>query len=246
MISPADYECAVLEKLRLDFHRVAVSVHGTEGSHEHRFLGRFSLVKRQLDAAAYRFGDSRPFLIADAKRHKTKVDVKDTEAFIGMVDDIGADIGLLVAPVGFTAAAVRRAAAAATEVRIMTVKQALTYKWLPLARQIYPHDWVFRKELALAVRLLHKKAPPEDIIGALEPVAFDEWDAFVAYALRHHQTEAFSFLRSIVSHHDDDGWRFNALNHLIQSGGLDACTTAEILAHELDPEIREFIEKEST
>jgi Restriction endonuclease len=215
MITPEDYELALLEKLRLDFAGSAVRVFGTENGRLHTILGRYSLVPRQLDAAAYRRGASRPFLIADAKRHSTKLDVKDVEAFMGMVDDVGAEMGLLVAPMGFTKAVARRAAAASTHVWVMTIEQALTCEWLPLAREIYPYDWVFREELALAVRRLHERTSPDDIIEALEPVAFEEWDSFVAYALAHHQAEAVSLLHAIASDHLEDGWRFNAIRHYL-------------------------------
>jgi hypothetical protein len=127
-ISPDDYELAVFAKIRLDFQSTAVHVEGTENGVKHYVIGRYSLVNRQLDVAAYRPEEMRPFLIADAKRHRDKLDVKDAEAFIGMVDDVGASIGVLVAPEGFTPAAVRRAGAASTSVLIITLEQALTYR----------------------------------------------------------------------------------------------------------------------
>jgi hypothetical protein len=83
-ISPDDYELAVFAKIRLDFQSTAVHVEGTENGIKHYVIGRYSLVKRQLDVAAYRPEEGRPFLIADAKRHQDKLDVKDAEAFIGM------------------------------------------------------------------------------------------------------------------------------------------------------------------
>jgi hypothetical protein len=242
MITPEDYELALLEKLRLEFAGSAVRVFGTENGRLHTIQGRYSLVARQLDAAAYRVGTSRPFLIADAKRHSTKLDVKDVEAFMGMVDDVGAGMGLLVAPMGFTKAAARRAAAASTYVWIMTIEEALTCKWLPLAREIYPHDWVLREELALAVRRLHGKTSPGDVIDALEPIAFEEWDAFVGYALAHHQPEAVTLLHAIAGNHVEDGWRFNAVRHLLDSSNLDEPKIAEFLAQETDADIRELLE----
>ena len=244
MITPADYELALLEKLRLDFAGSAVRVLGTENGRQHRIQGRHSLVPRQLDAAAYRLGTSRPFLIADAKLHSRKLDVKDVEAFMGMVDDVGADMGLLVAPIGFTEAAPRRAAAASMDVWIMTIEEALTCKWLPLTRAIYPYDWVFREELALAVRCLHEKARADDVIDALESIAFEEWDAFVGYALAHHQNEAVTFLRAIAVNHVDDGWRFNAVRRLVDSRNLDERDAAEFLAAETEPDVSERLEGE--
>lgn len=240
-ITYQDYELAVLEKLRLEMLPQGIQVLGTENGRAHEVKGRYSLVPRQLDAAAYRPGASRPFLIADAKRHACKIDIKDAEAFLGMVDDVGAAIGLLVAPLGFTPGAERRVEAASTYVRIMAIEQALTAKWLPVARRVYPHDWIFREELALALRSFQAGAPANALMDALDHVAFEEWDALVAYALEHYTAEAVKFLRPIANHHEDDGWRYNALRHLVESGNLDRNTAAQLRERELDPEIRELL-----
>ena len=243
-ITHQDYELAVLEKLRLELLPHGIPVLGTENGRVHEVEGRYSRVPRQLDAAAYRPGESRPFLIADAKRHGRPIDVKEAEAFIGMLDDVGAAIGQLVAPQGFTAGAERRVEAASTYIRIMTIDEALTFKWLPVARLVYPQDWNFRKELALALRSLREGAPSSAVVDALDLVSFEEWDALVQYALDQHAAEAVAFLRAIASHHEDDGWRYHAIRHLIESGNLDQNTAAQLRERELDPEIRELLNTE--
>lgn len=240
-ITPEEYELAVLEKLRLDFAPVAVRVWGTEHGNKHHVRGRHSLVDRQLDAAAYRLGEERPFLVADAKRHRRKLDVKEVEAFLGMVDDVGAGIGLLVAPRGFTDAAERRAAAASMSVLVMTVEQALTYRWLPVARKVYPYDWVFHERIAHALRLLHETAPPFRIADALEPVAFEEWDALVSHALTQHRDQACELLLAIARHHHDSSWRFNAVQRLIGGDFLASEVRRELLESERDPDTVELL-----
>src|SRR6266542_6464181 len=47
-------------------------------------------------------------MIVDCKRYGTRVDIKDVEAFIGMVEDVGAAIGLLVTTEGYTTGALAR------------------------------------------------------------------------------------------------------------------------------------------
>jgi hypothetical protein len=235
-ISAADYELAVLEKLRLDFVRVAVRVIGTENGQQHFVRGLQSDVLRQLDAAVYRLDEVRPFLIADAKRHRSRLDVTDVDGFVGLMLDIGAEFGLLVAPNGFTKAAARRAKAADVQVRIMTTQQALTYRWLPVAREIYPYDWYFREELALTVRLLQEGAEPWKIIDSLEGVAFEEWDGLIGFALAAHTQQAELLLVVIARYHWDDGWRFNAIRHLDEIGLLTPKLRDELAAKEQDPE----------
>jgi hypothetical protein len=51
-------------------------------------------------------------MVVDCKRYGSKVDVKDVDAFIGLVEDVGAAMGLLVTTEGYTRGAVARARAA--------------------------------------------------------------------------------------------------------------------------------------
>lgn len=240
-ISPEDYELALLEKIRLDFMFATVLVKGTEHGTKEYALGRYSRVKRQLDVAAYRLGEHSPFLIADAKRHKKRLDVTDAEAFIGMVDDVGAGIGILVSPKGFSKASVRRAKAAANQVMIMTIEQALAYKWLPVAREIYPYDWGFHENLAHAVRSINEGGDPEIMEQALDTVPYDEWDAFVRFALDQYPSEAKTFLAAVAKSHADAGWRFNAVQHLIGADLLHPSLRDELLTRETDADTIELL-----
>jgi hypothetical protein len=246
-ISPADYELAVFEAIRLEFAPTPVQVRGTENKAKHTVLGRHSRVPRQLDAAAYRPGEARPFLIADAKRRGRKVHVVHADAFLGLMEDAGAELGLLVAPAGFTSGAARRVAPARGRVRILTVEDALTFRWLPVARTIYPQDWYFHAELAHAVRLLNEAAPHREIMEALETIAFDEWDAFMRRALADHLDLAVPLLEAIASYHHDDGWRFNAIELLDHRMSVELA--ARLLERERDPEtselLREYVARRS-
>jgi hypothetical protein len=77
--------------------------------------GRLSRVDRQIDVFVR--GDfaghvTRATMAVDCKCFSRKVDVKDVETFIGLVEDVGTDFGLLVTTEGFSEAAKNRAAAA--------------------------------------------------------------------------------------------------------------------------------------
>jgi hypothetical protein len=81
-----------------------------------RIIGCLSGKKRQIDALLdARWGDdiSRR-IIVDAKRYKTKVDIKDVESLEGMMRDCGAKYGILICPKGCTEGARRRAQDAIT------------------------------------------------------------------------------------------------------------------------------------
>ena len=80
--------------------------------------GRMSGVKRQVDILVEGsfFGIAPGTMAIDCKCLKKKVDVKDVEAFLGMLEDLGVTAGMLITTVGYTDAAKRRAANVVQEV----------------------------------------------------------------------------------------------------------------------------------
>lgn len=76
-----------------------------------RILGSISGRKRQIDVLidARHDTDNSRRIIVDAKQKKRKIDVKDVEAFRGMMEDVDATHGYLVCASGHTKAAERRA-----------------------------------------------------------------------------------------------------------------------------------------
>src|SRR5215218_8383382 len=169
------YERGLLERLRYEFPEPDFEVRGTVAGPPYRVLGRLSLAWRQLDAAVYRSGESAPpFLIADAKFYTDRIDVKDVEAFIGQMEDVGATLGELAAPKGGTTTAKRRAEAADVRICIMSFDEALTFRWYPVAREIFPYDWYFHEQLARAIRALKADGDPQEVELALESIAFEE------------------------------------------------------------------------
>jgi hypothetical protein len=70
-------------------------------------------------------------VIVDCKRWKNPIDVADVEAFIGMVEDVGADIGILVSAAGASKGAKRRAHLA-RGVRIKALSITELNSWRPV------------------------------------------------------------------------------------------------------------------
>lgn len=68
---------------------------------------------RQIDVCVQGdiFGLTNARLVVDCKRWKKAIDIADVEAFIGLVDDVGADMGLLVSAAGASDGAIGRAQA---------------------------------------------------------------------------------------------------------------------------------------
>jgi hypothetical protein len=98
-----------------------------------RLPGKLSRVERQVDV--YVEGEfanevGKATMAVDCKCFDRNVDVKAVEAFIGLVDDVGADLGLIVTTEGFSPAA-RNRAAAARGVRVEIVPYEELDGWRP-------------------------------------------------------------------------------------------------------------------
>lgn len=114
-----------------------------------KITGLLSGVPRQIDILIEgNVSGIAPVRIAlDCKCFAEKVDVKDVEAFLGMIEDVGVNMGMLVTTVGFTPAAKRRAAKISQEVvplvDIVLLKEA-TQWWMVRAGQSgrYEGDYV--------------------------------------------------------------------------------------------------------
>ena len=79
-------------------------------SHNVTVAGRYSKVDRQIDILIEDYvAGSRMRIVVDGKFFSEKIDVKDVEMFIGMLNDCEANKGLLITQEGFSKAAINRA-----------------------------------------------------------------------------------------------------------------------------------------
>lgn len=68
-----------------------------------KIMGKVSGQMRQIDVSVkHRLGITDLLLIVECKRHGRKIDVKEMEAFAAKKDDVGANMGIMVAERGFT------------------------------------------------------------------------------------------------------------------------------------------------
>lgn len=78
--------------------------------HNQYLPGRKSKRSRQIDVLVRdKVGQYDIQIIIDCKDHKSPADVKSVEEFYGLLDDVGAQKGVLVCPAGFTGTAKTRA-----------------------------------------------------------------------------------------------------------------------------------------
>lgn len=79
--------------------------------HNVRLRGRHTGTMRQIDVLVReQIGQYEISIVIDCKDYKHPIDVKGVEEFAGLLDDVGAQKGVLVCPLGFTANAKKRAA----------------------------------------------------------------------------------------------------------------------------------------
>lgn len=81
-----------------------------EITHNTTLPGRYSKIDRQIDVLIedYVAGD-RIRIMVDGKYFSENIDVKEVECFIGMMQDVAADKGLLITQKGYSPAAIKRA-----------------------------------------------------------------------------------------------------------------------------------------
>jgi hypothetical protein len=97
-----------------------------------RVLGHRSGRQRQIDVAVRGriFGLTNGLFVVDCKRWTSRIDVKDVESFISFLDDVGADVGLLVTTQGFTDGGRRRARQErGIQLEVMTLEELRS--WCP-------------------------------------------------------------------------------------------------------------------
>ncbi len=75
-----------------------------------RLIGKFSKVERQIDLLIEEQASDFSFrIVVDAKHRGRKIDVTDVESFLGLVRDVEAHTGMMIALEGYTSAAINRA-----------------------------------------------------------------------------------------------------------------------------------------
>lgn len=72
-----------------------------------RMPGKMSRKQRQIDVkvTGTLFGSGNATMVVDCKRYTKPLDVNHVGTFVGLVEDVGADVGLLVSTVGISPAA---------------------------------------------------------------------------------------------------------------------------------------------
>jgi hypothetical protein len=90
----------------------ALSIHHMHDllKQDFHIIGKYSKRSRQIDIYIQQNINNIEFItIIDCKNYNKKINVKTVESFISMVEDVGADYGIIISELGFTKSALLRA-----------------------------------------------------------------------------------------------------------------------------------------
>jgi len=91
--------------------------------------GHLSNQRRQIDIALRgQMAGHDVLAVVDCKRYSRKIDVNDVGSFVTLLNDVGADIGILVTQMGYTKAAETLAIKSRVKLDIKTVEELREYR----------------------------------------------------------------------------------------------------------------------
>ena len=175
LVTAREYERALFNQLYYVFRRP----HYIVVPDQRALRGLLSRARRQTDVSVYRSGQPRPAIAVECKRYGRRLNIKDVESFLGMLEDLGAQRGVLVAPLGYSRAAERRVHGTGVDLHRLAERDAVRLNWRELARAVFPWDEGFHREMADAFDAVMVNSDMERAADALEAVAFEEWEAAI-------------------------------------------------------------------
>lgn len=203
--------------------------------------GLLSRTHRQVDVAVFAARGARPEIAVEWRLYGRRLNVKDVEGFLGMLEDVGAKRGVLVAPLGFSPAAERRVQNTSLVLLQLAEEEARRLNWRGLARAILPWDEGFHPEMGNVFHALLDDNDVDQCIEVLEKLPFEEWDSAVRTLCRAKPNATASMLHVIAELHPEDGWRYNAVRLLDELGMLTEEFIDQLLEEEGDPDTRELL-----
>lgn len=116
------YEQQIVAQLRSKFPDADVAG-------DQRIRGKLSKARRQVDIAVRGKLAGRDVLgIVECKCFSRKVDVKDVDALVGFVLDVGANLGIMITNIGYSKAAQNRARAAGLHLDVVEFENLGSYE----------------------------------------------------------------------------------------------------------------------
>lgn len=177
------YETEIYEKLKSEFPEVNITFDG-------KILGHQSKVERQIDVLAIgKFLGQEITVAVECKYYSKKIDVKIVDGFIGFLEDVKADIGIIITNQGFSPAAKNRAEAKKIRLEILTFEEFEEYD---LAATMY--EEIYEEEAGLE--------PLPDDQGILERINENENIIEMFELAREYKSSLSAYLEEILEFYD--------------------------------------------
>ncbi|MBK9014621.1 MAG: restriction endonuclease [Saprospiraceae bacterium] len=110
------YERQIFDKLNEEFPDAEISKN-------QKIIGKFSKINRQIDILVISKSIGHEIkVVIDCKKFSKVVDIKTVESFIGMLDDVGAHVGIIITNEGFTKSAKNRVTGYTKDVKLKVVE----------------------------------------------------------------------------------------------------------------------------
>jgi len=130
-----DYEQEICDKFQREFNDCEIIKNG-------HITGKFSKVPRQIDILIQGKMAGVDLLgIVECKYFSRKVDVKVVDSFIGFLEDVGANFGVIITNEGFSAGAVNRASIKGIKLDIVSYEDLELYHYEPDLCQVCDHSY---------------------------------------------------------------------------------------------------------
>jgi hypothetical protein len=232
-MKPKEYERAVLERFKTIWPPPRF-----EAKHDTKLPGRKSRKRRQIDVAVFEAGETKPFLIIEAKRRGRAIDLVGAGATIALVRDVGGSPAIMVSTAGFSSGAVNYLGAEGIGHLTITLTEANGLCWIPLVEERFAVDHAFREVSGHLVEAL-RNGDAEPFLDTDLP--YEEWLALMECGQTQFPDATGRMLKCLAQEHPDDGVWFNAAQLLDEAGHLAAGDIARLIARERDPEVLELL-----
>lgn len=160
------YEHKVLEKFRELYPN-------SEVKYNAKIKGLKSGRSRQVDTLIINeFNEVKITTVIDSKCYTKKIDIKSVESFIGFLEDVGADRGIMVSETGYTKSALKRAEndKSNIELKILTFNELPDFIGFKGLMKFGPIDCIFEVPPKW---IINSKNPTLDTLAKIYPHKYD-------------------------------------------------------------------------
>ena len=182
-------------------------------------------------------------IILQCKYFKEKPTVELIEGFAFQCQSIGAK-GIFITPKGYSESSKNIAKSIKNiDLLMFTKDQFEQYQYFDVFAcytMIDDNYCSYQISQSLKILIVHQNF--EKTVDILNGIMFEEWLIFAHYLFKNYPKIATQFFTRIIFHHQDDGWRFNALEILDNYCCLSEDVSTELLEQDEDSDIIEWLE----